>query len=166
MDRTITAHRRYCLNNGNAMHIWCIVMPPTMHHIVDRFQDDTSMQAACRGGGQGCTCSLPQSNWMRRRSGKKSCWRTMAVRSGAERAKTSACRAAARVAASATVLGSGRLHHTSGGGARACMCTCGYQQLFSNPARFPSSQKTHTLAVRPRTPSLWRRRPRLYERKI
>lgn len=75
----------------------------------------------CKGGEQGRTCSLPQSYWIRRRSGKKSCWRTMAVRNEAERANTSACNAAARAAASATVLGSGRLHQTSGGGARACM---------------------------------------------
>ncbi len=44
----------------------------------------------------------------------------MAVRRGADRAKTSACSAAARAAASATALGSGRLHQISGGGARAC----------------------------------------------
>ena len=64
--------------------------------------------------------SLPQSNWMRRLSGKKTCCRTMAVRSGAERWNHSCCIAPAAACCSAAAEASGRLHQISGGTALAC----------------------------------------------
>ena len=68
----------------------------------------------------GRTWSFPQSNWMRRRSGKKTCWRTIAVRRGAERWNHSCCSDACMACCSASAEVSGRLHQISGVAALAC----------------------------------------------
>ena len=88
-------------------------------------------------GVQGLACSLPQSNWMRRRSGKKTCRRTMAVRRGAERWNHSRCIAACMARCSASAEASGRLHHISGVAALACSDrshNSGGNTLSSQPA--------------------------------
>ena len=66
------------------------------------------------------TCSLPQSNCMSLRSGKKSCCRTTAVRRGPAPLNQLRCTIAVSTAAERTMEGSGWLHTAITAVVRAC----------------------------------------------
>lgn len=66
------------------------------------------------------TCSFPQSNCTRRRSGKKSCWRTAVVRMRLERARNSRVPTSDCSRLSSMADASGWQHQAFGAVARAC----------------------------------------------